>query len=650
MLAETRAATGAYLRRAEKRARDRSGANAPLAGVIAFLGALATVLLYALRGGAYDQVVFEEYGLVIWVAAAAALAFGLLPRVRPSRPMLVLLAALLLYAAWTALSLSWSESAQRTTTELARTLDYLGLLTLLSLTVGRDEWRSALAGLTAGAMIVCALGLASRLDPGAFPGGATSAAAHFYRLSYPFGYWNAVGAWGAMSIALALGWAAHARRRWLRALALACVPIAFLTVYLSYSRAGLAGTALAALAALVLARGRLTALLCGAFAAAGGAVAVLGAHGAAAIANATGTAGAGGVLAALLGGCALAAAGAPATALVRSDRWSLPRPLARAAAVLAALALIVAAAVAGPTLARRAWHSFKSSGVVYVSNAPTQRLLTLGGSRYLLWKTALHSFQAHPLGGTGAGTFEFAWDRNTSDPEFVRDAHSLWFANLAELGIVGLLLMLAVVSAAIALLVVVRRRARRRASVGPAAAALALVLVYVLAASVDWMWESTAVTVLALAAVGFAGGRLTGPVRSARIRRPARAAAALAAVAFAALQVPGLLSTAEIRASQRAERAGHPSLALAWANDAVSAEPWAASPYDQRGLVLEAAGRYAGAAANFRHAIANEPDNFVHWVLLARVQAERGRVRAAVSDYDQAHRLRPLSTVLAGGP
>src|ERR1700730_13545105 len=51
--------------------------------VVGFGGGLAWVLLYALRGGSYDVVVFEEYGLVIWWALALGIALGLLPRTRP---------------------------------------------------------------------------------------------------------------------------------------------------------------------------------------------------------------------------------------------------------------------------------------------------------------------------------------------------------------------------------------------------------------------------------------------------------------------------------------------------------------------------------------------------------------------------------------
>jgi cytochrome c-type biogenesis protein CcmH/NrfG len=124
----------------------------------------------------------------------------------------------------------------------------------------------------------------------------------------------------------------------------------------------------------------------------------------------------------------------------------------------------------------------------------------------------------------------------------------------------------------------------------------------------------------------------------------------LAAVGAILVQVPGLVSTLELRRSQSAERSGNAALAYSWANGAVSAEPWAASPYEQRGLVLEANGSLGQAAADLHRAIAREPTNFVHWLLLARVDTERGDLAAAARAYSQAHQLRPRALVFQYAP
>ena len=309
------------------------------------------------------------------------------------------------------------------------------------------------------------------------------------------------------------------------------------------------------------------------------------------------------------------------------------------------IAVLAAGAVFGPHLATRAWHSFKSTGVVTQSNDPSQRLLNLSGDRYLVWKSALKEYDQRPLTGGGAGTFQFWWNRHGTTPEYLRDTHNLWLQNLAELGLPGLLLIAAVALAAVWATLAARHRARRQPSAGAAAASVAVLVVYLAFASVDWMWQTTAVTVLALAMVAAAGARLA--VRDRPLGWRLRVPVVLLAAGACAVQLPGLLSTIEIRRSQQAERGGRATVALAWANDAVSAAPWAASPYEQRGLILEAAGRYAAAAGNLRRATENEPTNYAHWLILARIETEQGRFASAVRDLQQAHRLRPLSAVFA---
>jgi hypothetical protein len=106
------------------------------------------------------------------------------------------------------------------------------------------------------------------------------------------------------------------------------------------------------------------------------------------------------------------------------------------------------------------------------------------GNRAFYWHAARHAGLAHPLGGTGAGTF--AADYGGYPP--AHDAHSLYLQAFAELGVVGLLLVTALV--AVPLAVALRRR------LAVPAAGLA---VYAVAAGVDWDWQLPAVTVAALA-------------------------------------------------------------------------------------------------------------------------------------------------------
>jgi hypothetical protein len=116
------------------------------------------------------------------------------------------------------------------------------------------------------------------------------------------------------------------------------------------------------------------------------------------------------------------------------------------------------------------------------------------GNRAVYWHAARTAGLAHPFAGTGAGTF--ATDYRGYPP--ARDAHSLYLQAFAELGVVGLLLVTALV--AIPLAVALRRR------LAVPAAGLA---VYAVAAGVDWDWQLPAVTVAALALVASVRSALT---------------------------------------------------------------------------------------------------------------------------------------------
>jgi hypothetical protein len=618
------------------------GRSRLLAHGLAFAGGAGLILAYALRGGAYDIVVFEEYGFVIWTLLAIGIALRLLPRTKPTWPAIFLIGALLAYSAWTALSLTWTQSSELTFEELARSLGYVGLVMLVAFALDHETWRSGAAGLGFGAFVVCVLAVASRLVPADFPANIVGATFHTDRLSYPFGYWNSVGAWGAMSTAIGLAWSAHDRIRVRRAVALALVPAASLATYLSYSRAGAAGLALAVILALGLSRSRLTALIHSLAAAVGGGLVILAVRAAPEIATASGTKGAGTVAAALVFATVLCAFVALATNAVGVDRWAVPRRAVRPLAIAGLVAVLIPGAVVGPRLISQAWHSFTRTTVVQSAD-PAARLLSFSGSRYTIWQVAMKAFDQNPATGTGAGTFEFWWNQHGTDVEFLRDSHSLWVENLSELGAPGFLLIVVLSLASIAAGGAVRRRARRRATAGASAAFLAAFMVYLLAATFDWMWESTAVTVLALAgiaAVTVRAGRL--PVR---FRWSVRTVLVVLAMIGAAVQVPGLLSTVDIRHSQAAERGGHGALALAYANDAIAAEPWATSAYEQRGLVLESGGRLADAARDLHRAVDHERTNYAPWLLLARIEAERGLLGPAGRDLAEAHHLRPLAGV-----
>jgi tetratricopeptide (TPR) repeat protein len=612
----------------------------------------AALLYYALRGGSYDIVVRQEEGLAIWWLLGLGVLVCVLPLALAPRRVLLPVALFLLFAGWTAVSLGWSESDANTVAELARILHLLGIVVLVWALVDHSTWRAAAAGVAAAAVAVSLLALASRLAPGAFPSDLVARGFRITRLNYPFHYWNAVAAWGAMSIALALPWSAHAERVASRAVALAVVPGCALAVYLSYSRAGVGGSALAVLAAIAFSRNRWQTLLHALVAAGGAALAIVVTRQQPEIAEASGNAGAWAVAAAL-GGAALACVAVVAlTSLAGAERWQLPGRTARLALPVAAAILILVGALAGPSLGSDAWDQFQSSKATVSQSDPAARLGSLGGARKNIWDSALQAYRSERFHGIGAGSFEFWWGR-TSGPhyEFLRDAHNLYLEQLGELGLLGLVLILLLLASLAYVALRARRDLASPAELGANAALVAAFAVFLLHAGVDWMWEETAVPALALTAVAVAAAASTPlPRARPRLRWRWRIPIVVIAAVFALVQLPGLVSSSRVRDSQQAIRTGDLQTAGADALDAIDAEPWAAEPYTQAALVFQSQGQLGRAAADARAAIRREPTNSRHWLVLASIEAGRGNTQAALNAFRQAKRLRPRAAVFQPPP
>ena len=95
------------------------------------------VVYLALRGGGYDTVVRSEIGIAIWWVILLGAIIGVLPAAGLGRNAWVALGILVLFTAWVALAITWSESAERTVIELARIGTYVGVLALALLVQGR---------------------------------------------------------------------------------------------------------------------------------------------------------------------------------------------------------------------------------------------------------------------------------------------------------------------------------------------------------------------------------------------------------------------------------------------------------------------------------------------------------------------------------
>ena len=125
-----------------------------------------------------------------------------------------------------------------------------------------------------------------------------------------------------------------------------------------------------------------------------------------------------------------------------SSRMTHTRLVARVALAAIIVAIVCAAGIAigNPiTYAHNKWDQFRS---LQSSTPTTTRLGTVGGQRYDLWRVAIDEFDSAPLLGVGADNYSFDYYVERRTNRNLEDPHSLVFALLSELGVVGLGLFL----------------------------------------------------------------------------------------------------------------------------------------------------------------------------------------------------------------
>jgi hypothetical protein len=617
-------------------------------GLIAYLG---------LQGGGYDPLVHDQVGIAIWWVVLLGVLVGALPDRRPTPLALASLGLLAAFVAWTALSLTWTESIDRTSADLARVVTYLGVFALALLTRDAAGTRRIVAAVGAGIAFVAGVALLSRLHSAWFP--AADQTAQFLtsnreRLAYPLHYWNGLAALIAIGLPPVLYVATCAKTALWRAAAAAALPMMALTVFFTLSRGGIAAAVIALVLFVALAPDRLSMLPTLLLSALGSLVLILAAnrrdalqHG---LLNSSTDRQGDELLLIVLVVCA--AIGALQAALVLFARsrerpaWTLvPRRNASIGLAVAALVVLVVAGAAGaPGRVSDAWAEFKEKGS---PGKGTERLGSAAGqNRYQLWSAAVKENASEPLTGTGSGTFEYWWARNADVPEIVRDTHSLYLQTLGELGIVGLALLAAflalVLGGGCAILLAAAPLER-----SAMAAALAGCVAFCATATFDWMWQLPVlpVALLLLGAALLAGGGRSEPPAQRRLPLALQIPAAVIAIAaIVAIAIP-LASTSLVRGSEAEAREGDLSSALEDARTAQNAQPAAASPRLQQALVLEARGEFPAAAEAARAATERESTNWRTWLVLSRIEAENGEAAAAVRDYRQARSLNRLSSL-----
>jgi len=616
----------------------------------------ALVAYLGLKGGGYDPLTHDQVGIAIWWVVLLATAVGAIPRARPGRLAWAGLALLAAFAIWTALSLAWTVSVEQTWADLARVTGYLGVFAFAVFAVGRLGARRLVGAVAAAIVLVCTVALLSRFHPAWFPGANQTASflsSDRERLAYPLHYWNAVAALVAIGLPLLLQLAADARAVALRALAAAALPALALTIFFTLSRGGMAAAAIALAAFFVFAPDRLAKLPTLGLGSAGGAILVLAAdsrnalqHG---LSNGAAHSQGDQMLLITLAVCALAGLAQAAIAVAgrRLGRpaWSVPtrRQSLLAIGAVALVAVVFAASADAPGRASNAWSEFKEQNSP--GNGASRLGSAAGQNRYQLWSAAAHENATRPLTGTGSGTFQFWWAQHADVDEIVRDTHSLYMQTLGELGIVGLALLIGLIAAVLG----GGARAAWFAAAERAAlaAALAGCVAFFVTAAFDWMWQIPVLPVsMLLLAAGLVTARPPGPrAEPRRLGLPPRIATGVVAIVAIVLIAVPLASTALVRQSEADFREGDLQGALDAARSAQNAEPGAASPRLQQALVLEAAGELSAASEAAHAATQRESTNWRNWLVVSRIEAERGRAVASVAAYRRARSLNSRASI-----
>ncbi len=581
------------------------------------MGAALGLALVAFASGGYFPTAWTWAALVALVFIAAVLGLGV--ATRPSGLALLSLGGLAGFGVWTWLAIVWSEDPAATVLEGLRVLMYISVFTAILLVLRREGVPLLVAATLAAIFLASGYGLLTRLFPerlGSFDPVAA------YRLEEPLTYWNAAGVFAAMGALLALGFAARAETVAARAMASATLPVFLATLYFTFSRGAWIAGAVGLAVAVAVDPGRLQLLLTGLVLGIPSGLAVLLSSHEDALTRLDAP-----VSAASHEGHRLAlyilllavAAGLAGAGLWLADRRVTPPRQARlafggAAALVLVIGLLgVFVHYGGPVeLVRKGYDSFTTT-----SNAPTvnlnKRLFTFSGSyRAELWHTAWHDYKAHPVLGSGPGTYEWYWDEHRPIQHKVRDAHNLYLEVLAELGPLGLLLLIVALGTPL----VAGFRARGHPLVPLALAAFVAFLVH---AAVDWDWEMSAVTLAALACAAAlltaAGTRSSALIFSPRLR----AAGVGASLLLAVVAFVGVVGASALAASDRALTKGDYAKAASQAHKASRWWRWSPDPWRELGDIAVARNDSAAARTYYRKAISQDDTDWKLWYDLSTV-------------------------------
>jgi O-Antigen ligase len=420
-----------------------------IAGLICFLAFVAGGGLHLAAMTTVEMTLTIGSGILIALMVlfgpARGRAYGLWPA-----------ALLIAFAALTALSVIWSVQPNESFKDAGRMFAYASLFgaSVMAGRAFRTRWPALIGGVTLAAVVVCGYALLTKVFPEQLDANDVYA-----RLRAPYDYWNAIGLTAAMG-AIGCMWlgARRAGHAVLSALSYPAMGLMLVTLTLAYSRGALVALAFGLVLWFCIVPLRLR----------GAAVLLTGLVGAALVVawdfsrHSLTTEGvalgervaAGAQLGVLLAAMVVLLTLAGLAIGFFTGRQA-PPPAVRwnAGVALAALLAVAVIAFAGalavshrglPGSISHAFHSLTNTHAT-VPNTPG-RLTAVASVRARYWNEALKVFQAHPVLGVGAEGYRTARLRYRTTPIEVRHAHGFVVQTLADLGLVGLVLALALLA------------------------------------------------------------------------------------------------------------------------------------------------------------------------------------------------------------
>ena len=446
------------------------------------------------------------------------------------------LALFVLLAGLTGLSIVWAVQPADAWLETSRTLAYLATfgagVALVRLAPAR--WGALVGATVVATVVVSVYALATKTFPTALNPDET-----FARLREPFGYWNAVGLMAALGApgCLWLGARRHGHAA-VNALAYPVLALLLVTLLLAYSRGALLALAIGCGVWFVVVPLRLRGATVLGVSALGALLVVAWVFGQDALSSddvplaLRETSGHEFGLLLIAMSAALTVAGLAVG--FRAARRAPGRAIRHrtGTVLLVMLALVPVGAAVGLALSDRGLGGSLSEGFeqLFDPNASAaaspdngkSRLTAVGSVRARYFADSLTIFSDRPLLGAGAGGFATDRPRVRPDELDVRHSHGFVFQTLADFGVAGaaisLALLLAWGWAALRATALLPGRGRPRPVVDAELVALrtllATVVVFGVHSFVDWTWFVPGPAVLALVCAGWLAGR--GPARSVR--------------------------------------------------------------------------------------------------------------------------------------